>query len=174
MHTVGSLRFNDATATRTSPKKSEFALFQSLSRLFLPTYFVECRRTLLKLNSKGLYTNSEREIKFRRCLFTFPMHKRRNCRNFHVVVVQKLRTNAQKVWCTCKVVGLLIKPIVFWRSRCGRVVGSSVPSRELKQRRRRRQRERQKSNRFWLAKQQLCTCITLFCTFLHRHCTTTT
>ena len=32
--------------------------------------------------------------------------------------------------------------------------------------RRRRQRERQKSNRFRLAKQQLCTCVTLFfCTF---------
>ena len=44
---------------------------------------------------------------------------------------------------------------------------------ELMQRRRRRQRERQKSNRFRLAKQQLCTCITLFCTFLCRHCTTT-
>ena len=35
--------------------------------------------------------------------------------------------------------------------------------RGFKQRRRRRQRERQKSNRFRLAKQQLCTCITLFC-----------
>ena len=33
-------------------------------------------------------------------------------------------------------------------------------------RRRRRQREWPKSNRFRLAKQQLCTCITLFCTFL--------
>ena len=40
--------------------------------------------------------------------------------------------------------------------------------------RRRRQRERQKSNRFGLAKQQLCTCITLFCTFLSRRCTTAT
>ena len=38
--------------------------------------------------------------------------------------------------------------------------------------RRRRQRERNKSNR--LAKQQLCTCTTLFCTFLCRYCTTTT
>ena len=49
-------------------------------------------------------------------------------------------------------------------------------SRKLKQRRRRRrwQQERQKSNRFRLAKQQLCTCITLFSTFLCRHCTTTT
>ena len=44
----------------------------------------------------------------------------------------------------------------------------------LKQRRRRRQRERRKSNRFRLAKQQLCTCIKLLCTFLCRHCTTTT
>ena len=36
------------------------------------------------------------------------------------------------------------------------------PLRELKQRRRRRQRERQKSNRFRLAKRQLCACITFF------------
>ena len=35
--------------------------------------------------------------------------------------------------------------------------------RELKQRRRRRQREQEKSDRFRLAKQQLYTCITLFC-----------
>ena len=39
-------------------------------------------------------------------------------------------------------------------------MGSSS-SRELKQRRRRRQRERQKSKKSRLAKQQLCTCITL-------------
>ena len=38
--------------------------------------------------------------------------------------------------------------------------------REFKQWRRRRQQERQKSNRFRLAKQQLCTCSTLFYTFL--------
>ena len=31
-----------------------------------------------------------------------------------------------------------------------------------------------KWKRFRLAKQQLCTCITLFCTFLSRRCTTTT
>ena len=41
------------------------------------------------------------------------------------------------------------------------------------QRRRRRQQERQKSNRFTLAKQQICTCITLFGTFLCRRFTTT-
>ena len=47
-------------------------------------------------------------------------------------------------------------------------------NREFTQRRRRRQRERQKINRFRQAKQQLCTCIMLFCTFLCCRCTTTT
>ena len=51
--------------------KSQFAFFQSLSQLFLPTYFVKCRRTLLKLNSNGPYPSSEREVKFFCCLFTF-------------------------------------------------------------------------------------------------------
>ena len=46
--------------------------------------------------------------------------------------------------------------------------------RELKQRRRRRQREQQKSKRFRLAKQQLCTHITLFVTFFCRRCTCAT
>ena len=47
--------------------------------------------------------------------------------------------------------------------------------RELKQRGRRgRQQERQKTNRFRLVKQQLCTCITPFCTFLSLRCTTGT
>ena len=46
--------------------------------------------------------------------------------------------------------------------------------RELKERRRWRQQERQKSNGFRSARQQLCTCITLFCTFLCRRCTSTT
>ena len=45
---------------------------------------------------------------------------------------------------------------------------------ELKQWRLWRQRARQKSNRFTLAKQQLCTCITLFCTILSRRCKTAT
>ena len=54
---------------------------------------------------------------------------------------------------------------VLWevRSQCYDI-------RELKQRR----RQRQKSNWFRLAKQQLCTCIRLFCTFLDRRCSTTT
>ena len=50
----------------------------------------------------------------------------------------------------------------------------TVKLESLSQRRLRRQRERHKINRFRLAKQQLCTCIKLICTFLCRHCTTTT
>ena len=45
--------------------------------------------------------------------------------------------------------------------------------RELKQRRPRRQRGRQKSNGIRLAKEKLCTCITLFYTFLCCRCMTT-
>ena len=66
--------------------------------------------------------------------------------------------------------------IHFWNDAFFAAVASSdrkVPIRELKQRRRRRQRERQTSNRIILAK-QLCTCITLFCRFFYRLCTTTT
>ena len=55
--------------------KSQFTFFQSLWRLFLPTYFVSWRRTFLNLNFRGTYLSSEREIKFRRCsvyvLFSF-------------------------------------------------------------------------------------------------------
>ena len=58
-----------------------------ISQLFLPTYFVKCRRTLLELNSLGPYPSSEREIKFRRCLFTSSIE--REIRHFHVVVGQK-------------------------------------------------------------------------------------
>ena len=32
----------------------------------------------------------------------------------------------QKAWCTCRTVVLLIKPIVFWRSRCRRSCLSSL------------------------------------------------
>ena len=57
----------DEYSTRTSLKK----WICLLSRLFLPTYFVKSRLTLLKSNSKGPYPSSEREIKFPLHLFTF-------------------------------------------------------------------------------------------------------
>ena len=72
----------------------------------------------------------------------------------------------------CAVVDLPgLNPFWFVRS-IGSRIGWMRFNRELKQRRRQRHRKRQKSNRFRLAKQQLCTCVTHFCTFLFRHCTT--
>ena len=53
-----------------------------------------CRRTVLKLDFKGPYLILEREIQFRRCLFTFSI--KREIRHFHVVVVQKRERNIQK------------------------------------------------------------------------------
>ena len=61
-----------------------------------------------------------------------------------------------------------------WQWRIEHRASGMYQLREVKQRRGRRQGERQKSNRFRLAKQQLCTCITLFCTLLSRRCTATT
>ena len=54
------------------------------------------------------------------------------------------------------------------------VTESSEGNRDFKIQRRGRQRERQKKQLVELAQQQLRTCITLFCTFLSRFCTTTT
>ena len=105
-----TLRSNDATATKTSLKKW-ICVLHSLSQLFLLTYLVKCTRTLLNLNSKGPYSSSESEIKFLPCLFTFST--KHEIRHFHVLIVQKRQRNEQKAWCTCKVVLLLIKRLLF-------------------------------------------------------------
>ena len=86
----------------------------SLDYLFLSTYFVKCRRTQMELNSEGPYPSSraKRRNKFCRCWFTLSI--KRKIRHLHVLVVQKWQRNAKiKAWCTCKVVALLIKPIVL-------------------------------------------------------------
>ena len=83
-----------------------------------------------------------------------------------------------RIWVRALIINFLIK----FKGNSKRISGNSLSPRkfqnndirELKQGRRRRQRERQKSDRFRLVKKQLCTCITLFCTFLCRHCLTTT
>ena len=61
-------------------------------------------------------------------------------------------------------------PCVLTSSIIPSLSSLSILNRELKQRWRQSQRERQKSSELRLAKQQLGTCITLFCTFLCRHC----
>ena len=113
----GSLRSDNATATRTSLKKW-ICVLSVFTAIIPTTYFVKCtRRTLLKLNFKWPYSRSEREIKFRRCLFTSPL--KREIRHFHVEVVQKQERNVQKNVMHVQSCCLLIKPFVFFsRSRC--------------------------------------------------------
>ena len=74
--------------------KSEFAFFQSSSRLVQVTTFVKCRRTLVKLNSLEPYPSSEREGKFRRRLCISSVQ--REIGHFHVVVVLWRQRNVQK------------------------------------------------------------------------------
>ena len=66
--------------------KSEFALPQTLSRLFHLVYFVKCWQMFLELNSKGLYQSSGKEKES--CCLVFPSSTKREIRHFHVVVVQ--------------------------------------------------------------------------------------
>ena len=88
-----TLRSTDATATRTSLKNWICVL--SVFIVIIPTHLLrKWKRTLLKLNSKGPYPSSEREIKFRRCLFTFSI--KREIRHLHVVVVLKRQRKCTK------------------------------------------------------------------------------
>ena len=74
--------------------KSEFALLQTLSRLFHLVYFVKCWQMFLELNSKGLYQSSGKEKES--CCLVFHSSKKHEIRYFHVVVVQQRLTNVQK------------------------------------------------------------------------------
>ena len=105
------------------------------------------------------------------CLF-FPSSTKREIWHFHVVVVQRRQEVYKKS---------MMHKVLFDQSKTIAFLPFSLPSsllklpiREFTQRWRRRQQGRQKGERFRLAKQQLCKSITLFCTFLYRHCTTTT
>ena len=130
--------------------KSEFALLQTLSRLFHLVYFVKCWQMFLELNSKGLYQSSGEE-KQSSCL-VFPSSTKREFRHFHVVVVQRRLRNVQKKRdARAKSLFCLSKPIAFFPSPLpSPSLLLKLPNRELKIRRRRRQRQRElhKSNRF--------------------------
>ena len=99
---------------RTLLKKYKFGFLKSFI-MIIPTYTysVKCTQTLLNLHSKGPYSSSEREIKFRCCLITFSI--KHDISHLLVIVVQT-RAEMYK-----KVVVLLIKPIVFFLT-------SSLPS----------------------------------------------
>ena len=74
--------------------KSEFALLQTLSRLFHFVYFVKCWQMFLELNSKGLYQSSGKEKES--CCLVFPSSTKRELRRFHVVVLRRRQRNVPK------------------------------------------------------------------------------
>ena len=91
---VRSLKQQLRRRLRKRHLKSEFALLQTLSRLFHLVYFVKCWRMFLKFNSKGLYQSSGKEKE--NCCFVFPSSTKREVRRFHVVVVQRRLRSVQK------------------------------------------------------------------------------
>ena len=69
----------------------------SVLKAIIPTHFLcqtECSRSAWSLILSNWYPSSEREIKFRRCLFTSSI--KREIGIFRVVVVQKRQRNVQK------------------------------------------------------------------------------
>ena len=105
--------------------KSEFALLQTLSRLFHLVYFVKCWQMFLKFNSKGLYQSSGKENE--NCCFVFPSSTKREIRRFHVVVVQRRQRNVQKRVMrvqSCYFANLNL--LVYCCSRCRRCLSSLI------------------------------------------------
>ena len=103
---------------------------RSIIRAFFKDPTTRRQRALTLLNEGTI--SKKRETKFcrlNRCLFTFS--RKRKMRYFDVVVVQKRRRNVGKSVMHVQIVGVLVKPIVFWRFH-RRVVG-----REPQHRRRR-------------------------------------
>ena len=98
VNALGNFRIDDVDGSVKSHFKMNSPFFQTLSRLFQFTENVKCGQISLELISWGPDSSLERARKIRRGLFTFSIN--REIRHFHV-------------WCTCKVVVLLIKPIVF-------------------------------------------------------------
>ena len=93
--------------------KTEFTFFQFLSWLFQNAYFVKCKRTLLELIS----INISKSVK----LMNFVIACLRPSQNMKLGIFTGSRAvdgkeMYKKVWCTCKVVVLLI-----WLSRRRRI-----------------------------------------------------
>ena len=112
-HNKGALASTMATATKT-PLLKWLAFFQTLSRLFQFTENVKCGRVSLELISWELHSSLERERKSSSFL-VYVLHKTWNYafspRSRPVRTAKKCIKKCGSTW---KVVGLLIKPIVFF------------------------------------------------------------
>ena len=95
------------------------ASFLTISRLSRVVHLLKRREFMLELKrGSGAWVQIEM-VEFIALPFPFPQQKLKNW-SFHVAVVQAGKTKkfTKKAWCTCRVVVLLTKPIVFWRCRC--------------------------------------------------------
>jgi len=110
----GTLRSNDATATRTSLKKWIYVL--SVFIATIPTHLL-CQMYVNPPEVEFLGTLSEREIKLR-CLFTYSI--KCEIRHFDVVFVQKRQRNVQTTVMYGESYGFAYKTycFYFWRSCC--------------------------------------------------------
>ena len=104
---------------RKRHSKSEFALLQTLSRLFHLVQFVKFWQMFLELNSKRLYQSSGKG-KECRC-FVFTSSTKREIRHFHVVVVLRRQRNVQKsVMHVQRCCFANLNLLLYCRSRCRR------------------------------------------------------
>ena len=99
--------------------KSEFALPQTLSRLFHITCISFNSSKVSKFFWSWILKDGIKvqEKKKQSCCRVYPSSTKREIRHFHVVVVQ-LRQNKEmnkKAWCCCFA---NINLLLFWRSRC--------------------------------------------------------
>ena len=103
---------------------------------------------------------------------------RPNFSSFHTFSLLFTKENENRVWSQVIIASTLGNNLILIMEKVGMLSGLSLraggwefppANRELKQQWRQLQREQQKSNRFKLRKRWLCTCITLFCTFLCSH-----
>ena len=98
--------------------KKEFALLQTLSRLFHFVYFVKCWQMLLELNFKVLYEISGKEQES--CCRGLPSSAKRELRHFHVVVARRRQQNVHVQNARAKLLFYLSSLLLFCRSRCRR------------------------------------------------------
>ena len=98
--------------------------------------------------------------KKKRKLLSCRSRPRQNVRHFHVIGVQRRQRNIQKKACVQSCCLKSLNVLLF----CHQGALATTTARATWT------SKKQQVN----AKQQLYTCITLFCTFLHRPCTTTT
>ena len=107
---------------RKSRLKSEFAFFQSLSRLLQLIYFVKCKRTLFEPNSQEPYSSSEKKKKLAVACLRPPQNE---IRHFPVVVrpavtatksTKKRDSRVELLFC-------LFNLLLFWCSCCRRCRG---------------------------------------------------